>query len=200
MGETLATELLGDAGRRREARRRSAHEFRKRRAFVAAAVAALMAVIGGLGSAEIVARQNGRYILPQRWTDLALAELHRLLWSDPQVQLTGFILIGTGMIVLLYALSPGRARMEPIRVADAYTAAALTSEGLSRALTDAALGIPGVDRASVRVGRRVTVRAYTPYRNPGNIADLVRAAVTSRLEEIDPIRSRRVAVKLTWRH
>ncbi|WP_460366936.1 DUF6286 domain-containing protein, partial [Actinocorallia lasiicapitis] len=47
--------------------------------------------------------------------------------------------------------------------------------------------------------RRVVVRVRTRLRNPGNLGDLVQAAVEARLTGLNPARRRYVAVRVDWR-
>ncbi|MEO5873424.1 MAG: hypothetical protein ABIS86_23160, partial [Streptosporangiaceae bacterium] len=135
---TLANDLLGDPARRREARRRSAHEFRSRRTTAAMVVAAVMTAVGGIGSAEIVARQHRQNVIPPQYLDRVNAELHRLQWQDRTVVLVGYGLAAVGLVLLLHALLPGRTRLEMIRGSDPYLSAGLSHAGFRRALTDAA--------------------------------------------------------------
>ncbi|GAA3243089.1 DUF6286 domain-containing protein [Actinocorallia longicatena] len=200
MGETtLAAELLGDAAKHRAARRASEREFRAGRATAALVVAGVMTVAGGLASMEIVARRGGGNVLPRAWVDPALAELHRVAWHAPGVQAAGWSMLAVGLLLLLHALLPGRAGMEPLAADGLYVSAALTKAGLRRTVLDAALAVSGVEEASVRIGRQVTVTARTELSNPGNLADILRTAVEARLGELHPVRRRTVAVRLSWR-
>jgi Family of unknown function (DUF6286) len=105
------------------------------------------------------------------------------------------------VLVLLAAL-PGRTRVEPLRGVDPYVVAGVSRCGLRRALGATAAQIPGLDSVTVRlrgrIRRRVIVRAATNYRNPDNLAELVRDAVADRLAEIAPVHPHRVIVRLTW--
>jgi hypothetical protein len=199
MGETLVTELFGDSARRREARRRTAREFRKERTAAELSVAFTMAVCGGLGAAEALARGHGRHLVPPAWTERLNAELRLLLWGDPAVELAGYLLWSAGMLLLLLAVLPGYARLELLRGDDPALSAALSREGLRRSLLDAARGVPGVAEAKVRVGRRIAVRAYTRNGVPPGLPALLRRAVDARLAEIGPQRRRAVAVRLVRR-
>lgn len=196
MGETLVTELFGDSARRREARRRAAREFRKERAGAEAAVALLMAACGGLGAAEVLARRYGHHLVPPAWAERLDAELRTLLWGDPAVELAAYLLWIAGMILLLLAVLPGYDRMELLRGDDPAVSAALSRDGLRRSLEDAALGAPGVVRARVSVGWRITVRAGARRGTPPEAIVPLRRAVLARLEEIGPQRGRAVAVRL----
>ncbi|MEO3786410.1 DUF6286 domain-containing protein [Actinocorallia sp. B10E7] len=199
MGETLVTELFGDSARRREARRRTAREFRKERTAAELTVALTMAACGGVGAAESLARRYGHYFVPHEWTERLNAGLRSLLWGDPAVELAGYLLWIAGMALLLLAVLPGYARLELLRGADPAVSAALTREGLRRALVDAALGVPGIEGVRVRVGRKIRVRGYARRGTPPEACEPLRRAVRVRLGEICPQRRRRVVVRLSRR-
>ncbi|GAA2111531.1 DUF6286 domain-containing protein [Actinomadura alba] len=202
MSETQFTDLLENPVSPRAARRAALREFRSRRVLAALCAAGLLTAVGALAALEVISRLVGR---PTHETTVARgsALLRDLSWNDPQVLLATGALTAAGAALLLLGTLPGRTGMEPLRGTDPQLAAAITRTGLRRSLTAAALGVPGIARVTVRLRgrfrRRVVVHATTEYRNPGNLADLVGTAVAVRLDEIDPIRWRRVAVRLKWR-
>ncbi|GAA2721351.1 DUF6286 domain-containing protein [Actinocorallia aurantiaca] len=196
MGETLVTELFGDSARRREARRRTAREFQKERTAAELTVAFAMAACGGVGAAEALARRYGHYLVPYEWTERLNTGLRSLLWGDPSVELAGYLLWTAGMVLLLLAVLPGHARLELLKGDDPAVSAALTREGLRRALADAALGVPVVEGVRVRVGWKIKVRGYVPRGTPPEAREPLRRAVHARLEEIRPQRRRPVVVRL----
>jgi hypothetical protein len=200
---TLTNDLLGDSDRLRDARRRAESEFRARKTTSAMVIAGLMTVVGGVGSAEILARLNGRYVIPQEYTERVNAELHQSHWHDLLVMMAGSTLVTFGLVLLVHAAIPGRSRMEPIRGFDPYTLVGLSRVGFRRTLSDAARGVPGVRDASVRVRGglrgRVVVRVDTACHDPGDMSEQVGAAVNARLAEINPLRTRRVVVRLSRR-
>jgi uncharacterized protein DUF6286 len=202
MGETLVAELLADSAPRRAATKAAVREFRPRRAPVALCAAGLLAGIGALTALEVISHQAGR---PAHAGQVArgTAMLRELTWDDPAVLRAAVALCCAGLVLLLLGVLPGRTRMEPLNGTDPRLVAAITRAGLRRSLAAAALGVPGIAQVSVRLRgrlrRRVVVRATTIYRNQANLSDMVRGAVTVRLEEIDPVRWRRVAVRLSVR-
>jgi hypothetical protein len=202
MSETQFTDLLEDPVSPSAARRAALREFRPRRAVAALCAAALLTAVGAVSAVQVVSRLIGRPA-HETWVARGSALLRELSWNDPRMLLTAGALTAGGVVLLLLGTLPGRTGMEPLRGTDPQVAAAITRTGLRRSLSAAALGVPGIARVTVRlrgrVRRRVVVHATTEYRNPGNLADLVGTAVAVRLEEIDPIRWRRVAVRLNWR-
>jgi uncharacterized protein DUF6286 len=202
MGETLVAELLEDVAPQRVAGRAALREFRPRRTPVALCAAGLLTGIGALTALEVISRQVGH---PVHTGPVArsTATLRELAWNDPAVLRTAAAVTCAGLVLLLLGVLPGRTRMEPLRGTDPRLVAAITRAGLRRSLAAAALDVPGIAHITVRLRgrlrRRVVVHATTIYRNPANLADMVHDAVTVRLEEIGPLRWRRVTVRLSWR-
>jgi uncharacterized protein DUF6286 len=202
MGETLVAELLENSAPERAATRAALRECRPRRATAALCAAVLLTGIGVVTALEVISRQIGR---PAHTRAVAggNALLRELTWNDPAVLRAAAALTCAGLVLLSLGVLPGRTRMEPLQGMDPRLVATITRAGLRRSLAAAALGVPGIVRVTVRLRgrlrRRVVVYATTGYRNPANLADMVRDAVTARLEEIDPVRWQRVAVRLSWR-
>jgi hypothetical protein len=68
---------------------------------------------------------------------------------------------------------------------------------LRRSLGWLAEDVAGIDRATVRTGRRsVTVRATTGLRDPAGLPESVQAVVEDRLARLDPLWPLRVRVRL----
>ncbi|WP_406444179.1 DUF6286 domain-containing protein [Streptomyces sp. NBC_01613] len=92
-----------------------------------------------------------------------------------------------GLWLVVLALTPGLRRRLPLRVpADSHgrTSAELDRKGAALLLRDAAMRVPGVSAARVRVSRRhVKVRADVSFRDPAEIKDELTDAV--RREEHD---------------
>lgn len=202
MSETLVTELMGEAAARQGARRLAVSEFRARRATAAVCAALLVTVTGTLTAAVAIAN------LPGARLDAAplvrgQAQLHRLTWQQPGVLAVAAVIAAVGLVLFLAAVVPGRFRMEPLRGYDPRLAGALSRAALRRSLALAATNVPGITRAQVRLTarfrRKAVIRAATHYRNPANLAELVRVAANTRLGRIEPLRSRRVIVRLSWR-
>ncbi|XVQ10157.1 DUF6286 domain-containing protein [Spirillospora sp. CA-255316] len=196
----------GDAGAaaaRRRARRLAAREFRPRGTVIGLVAAPLLLAAGGVATVEVVTALVGEpagLVPVDRWA----AWLRAAEWGDPTVRRTAAAVAATGALLLCALLPRRRPRTLPLRGAGPLMTAAIGRRNLQRALAGAALGVPGVIRARVRVRggrfrRRVTVRAFSGYRNPANVQEMVRDAVEARLAEMGLMDGRRVHVRLTWR-
>ncbi|MDX6743663.1 DUF6286 domain-containing protein [Actinocorallia sp. A-T 12471] len=199
MAETLVTELFGDTAVRRQTRLRSEEEFQPRRTVAALSSAAVATALCATAAAEIVARRHGMHAVPPEFVDALAARLRATPWADPSVGFAGWGLLLGGIALLAHAVWPAREALEPMRGADPALSAALSRDALARSVENAARGVPGVTGAQARIGRRIDLEVATGYRNPGNLADLVRRAVVSRLGEIDPVRDRALALSVVWR-
>ncbi|RKS76822.1 hypothetical protein BZB76_2187 [Actinomadura pelletieri DSM 43383] len=202
MAETLVKDLIEEARNERRARRLAVREFRPRRAFAGLAAALLVTVVGGVAAIELLAAALGSAVHPVPGVAVAADALRRHAWHDPEVLAGAGAVTVLGLAFLLAAL-PGRPRGVPLACSDPRLAGVIGRAALRRALEDAALDVPGIVRARVRgpglVRRNVVVWATTHYRNPANLAELVRDAVDERLDRIEPMRRPDVDVRLGWR-
>ncbi|MGK5552426.1 DUF6286 domain-containing protein [Actinomadura kijaniata] len=204
-GTTATTDGAAGEGEprraRRRARRRAAEEFRSPRAAVGVPTALAVAVTGGAGAVEVLSRLVGRPagLVP---AERLSAVLRQTPWGDPRALAVSGALAALGLALVAAALL-GRPRVVAMDGADPSLAAGIARADLRRALVRAALEVPGVARAGVRLHgpfrRRVTVRATSRYRNPGNLAELVRIAVACRLDHLDLARPATVGVRLRRR-
>lgn len=203
-GTTATTDRAGTRElrrARRRARRGAAEEFRSSRAAVGVPTALAVTVTGGAGAVEVLSRLIGHPagLVP---VERLSAVLRQTTWGDPRALAVAGALAALGLALLAAAL-PGRSRVVVMDGADPSLAAGIARADLRRALVRAALEVPGVARAGVRLRgpfrRRVTVRATSRYRNPGNLAELVRIAVACRLDHLDLARAAAVGVRLRRR-
>lgn len=105
-----------------------------------------------------------------------------------------------GLVLLVVALRPGTPTVLPLSSPDPDVDAGITRRSLDRALSHAATGVDGVDRAGVRSrGRRAAVTAHASFGSPGELKERVRTAVGERLEAIGPARTPRVTVSVNSR-
>ncbi|MFC5745064.1 DUF6286 domain-containing protein, partial [Actinomadura rugatobispora] len=165
--------------------------------------ALLLAAARGAATVEVVTALVGEPagLLPvDRWA----AWLRATAWGDPPMRRAAAGIDVAGALLLCALLPRRRPRTLPLRGAQALMPAAIGRRTLQRALAAVALAVPGVIRVRVRVRggrfrRRVTVRAFSGYRNPANVQEMVRDAVEARLAEMGLMDGRQVHVRLTWR-
>ncbi|TDD64741.1 DUF6286 domain-containing protein [Actinomadura rubrisoli] len=202
MAESLVRDLIHETQSRQRARRLAAREFRPRRAVPGLVAALLVTVAGGAAAIELLAAALGSGVHPVPGAARLVDALGRLPWKAPGVRASAGAMAAAGLALLPAAL-PGRVRGVPLDGSDPRLAGALGRASLRRALADAALGVPGIERVRVRgpgVFRgRLVVRADTHYRNPANLAELVHCAVDDRLDRIEPMHRPRIDVRLGWR-
>ncbi|WP_165966357.1 DUF6286 domain-containing protein [Actinomadura sp. 7K534] len=200
MAEMLVRDLIEEEHNRRQARRLAVREFRPPRAFAGFAGALLVTTGCGVAAIELLAAALGSGVHPVPGVAAVADALRRHTWRDvlPAAGAVAF----AGAAFLLAAL-PGRLRGVPLAGSDPRQAGAIGRTALRRTVADAALGVPGIERARVRgpgpFRGVLVVRVTTGYRNPANLADLVRQAVGARLDRIEPMRRPEVDVRLGWR-
>ncbi|MCR6482798.1 DUF6286 domain-containing protein [Amycolatopsis sp. OK19-0408] len=130
------------------------------------------------------------------WVDYGAVarRLHESRWADPLVVGAGAVVAVAGFLLLAAAVLPGRPVVLPVR-GELDSGASRRSFGAT--LRAAATRVDGVDSVRLKLRRRtVRVRATTRRTRPDGIADSVRAAVASRLDQIDPVRRPDVRVRL----
>lgn len=188
---------------RSQAHRAAVRAFRPKRVPAAVAAATALSALGAAVAAQVLAWRLGRPFLPPGVLHQADRLARRLPADDPAVVALGASVALAGLLCLLAAALPGRSRVLPLSGDDPAFVAGVRRRGLRAAVRAAALGVPGVTRARVRLRRRprarVVVRAVTWYRNPESLREQVAAAVRARLDALALIRVPRVTVRLRGR-
>ncbi|WP_354379335.1 DUF6286 domain-containing Asp23/Gls24 family envelope stress response protein [Streptomyces sp. PvR034] len=137
---------------------------------IPAALTAVLVMAGsGLLLYDIVAAGRGR---PSDWAQGPWVRqlTDRPLGSAWTIFAAGLCaMLGLWLVVL--ALTPGRRRLLPLRPQDQgqVSRAALDRASAAVAMRDAALSVPGVTGARVRLRRRITVRAVSGFGDPQQI-------------------------------
>ncbi|PBC70293.1 hypothetical protein BX265_7697 [Streptomyces sp. TLI_235] len=98
---------------------------------------------------------------------------------------------------VVLALTPGRRHLLPMAAPDADAPqAALDRDGAARLLRDAALRVPGVSHADVRVRRRrINARAQVSFRDLETVHTEVTEALTAQLDALALARVPRLTVR-----
>lgn len=107
------------------------------------------------------------------------------------------VLLGLWLLVL--ALTPGLRRQLPLRAPEgcAGLRAWLDRRGAELVLRDAAMRVPGIARARVRVGRRrVIARADVRFRDPATVRDDLTQALQDQCRQLALAHAPRLAVRL----
>lgn len=123
--------------------------------------------------------------------DALAGRLHDTTWSATEVAVAGGVAAAVGLLLLLVAVVPGRARTAPL---DERTAVSV--RGLRNALRSAA-HVDGVESAAVKVRRR-RVRAVVRTRRSvaDGLGDAVRTALEHRVGELALARPPQVVVRV----
>jgi uncharacterized protein DUF6286 len=117
--------------------------------------------------------------------------------ADPPVLAAGGLLALLGTVLLLCALLPGTPQVLPLAAHEGGAVAGVARNGLARDLVAHARRVDGITAVRVNVGAR-TIRATagTPLRDHSGLADNVRAAIGTRLAEIELARVPRIRVQV----
>lgn len=164
------------------------------RDITAAAAAALITLGAGLLLFEAVWIHTGNDA--NAWWKSLTREFATRPIDDVWVVTGAAIAAALGLWLLVLALTPGLRRRLPLRVppgTHADTRAELDRKGAALLLRDAAMRVPGVSAARVRVSRRrVNVRADVTFRDPaevkGDLGHAVRREERDRLALARPPR------------
>ncbi len=182
------------------ARRAAVRAFRPRRVLPAVLAASALTLAGGSAAAQMVSTVLGHPLVRPGALEPAGRLVRTLRWNDPAVLGTAGGLAFAGLLLVLAALLPGRTRTVALAGDDPAFVVGVRRSSLCTALLRESLHVPGVAAAKVRLhGRlrpRATVCAVTGFRNPGNLDDQLADAVRARLDDLDPVRPPRVAVRL----
>ncbi|MBF6086874.1 DUF2964 family protein [Nocardia cyriacigeorgica] len=128
--------------------------------------------------------------------DSVAGELHGITWNELPVLIGGIVALLIGVVLLVIALLPGRAKVLPLTGSDDGIQAGVSRSGLRTLLRSSAGRVDGVTSARVKVRRdTVTVIARTDRHDNAGLADAICATVTDRVHQLGrPVK--RVKAKL----
>jgi hypothetical protein len=120
-------------------------------------VAAVLAAAAGLIAAYLISKYVGHqvHVLPSGLFKAG----HTQHWDDQRPIVVSAIMCALGLLLIGYALLPGRFRVVPVDSQDPRSVVAVTRAGLRRYLAGAATTVDGIASAKVKVRRR-RVRVY----------------------------------------
>ncbi|OKI25640.1 hypothetical protein A6A07_30735 [Streptomyces sp. CB03911] len=121
------------------------------------------------------------------WRKTLADELATRPIDDPWVITGAAVAAALGLLLLVLALTPGRRHLLPMAATDDPDApqAVLDRDGAARLLRDAALRVPGVSHADIRVRRRrINARAQVAFRDLDTVRNEVTEALTAQLDAL----------------
>lgn len=175
-------------------RRRSNRVLRPARTAAGATLALALTAGLGLTAAEVVAALLGA---PLGWVpvDRAIELAGDYTWAE--LPLAGLGVAGLGVLMVVLAALPGRSRLVPVETADPLIVIGITRSGLRRTLRAVAQDVEGVDRAKVRLRRRlIEVIVVTSGESSGLMLRQVGTAVGDRLNGLGAMCGGEVVVRL----
>ncbi|MET9887558.1 DUF6286 domain-containing protein [Streptomyces sp. NPDC006430] len=146
----------------------------------AAITALLIAAAAGSFLFDVARVRAGK---PAAWRTRLADELATRPLDDLWIQIGGAVIALLGLWLVVLALTPGLRQQLPLKTPDAQMRAVLDRDAAALLLRDAAMRVPGVSSARIRVFRkRIAARADVRFRAPADVkADLLAAL----LEELD---------------
>ncbi|GAA4635108.1 hypothetical protein GCM10023196_079360 [Actinoallomurus vinaceus] len=197
--QTLEIPALDRSG----ARGAAVRLLRPRRTPAGILTAALLTVAGAATATRVISTLLGHPVPRTAAVARAARLLRTTAWSDPVVLAMAGGVALAGLLLLLAALLPSRGSVAALVWSTRRCALGVGRSGLCAALEAAALDVPGIAEARVRLRgplrRRAVVYAATGYRNPGTLRELAAEAVRARIDDIGLLRAPRVVVRLDWR-
>ncbi|MGW1004312.1 DUF6286 domain-containing protein [Streptomyces sp. NPDC002520] len=164
----------------------------------AALVASLVLVASGAALIDVVAVRAGR---PAAAWRRHLADELATRPVDDVWMLTGAAVaavVGVWLIVL--ALTPGLRHWLPLRSPAPGLRAALDRDGAADLIRDAAMRVPGVSKARIRVRRhRVKARVDVRFRDPRQVKDDVTSVLSDESDQLALARPPRIVVRVRRR-
>jgi hypothetical protein len=110
-------------------------------------------------------------------------------WDATVIRVWAAVLLVIGLVILVLELKPPRASRLPVRSGNDATDAAVTPRGLAGMMRASAVGVDGINSATVRVRRRrarITATAAARGRPAADaLTDPVRQALHACLDSLD---------------
>ncbi|MFF4652276.1 DUF6286 domain-containing protein [Streptomyces sp. NPDC001380] len=162
----------------------------------AALVALVVLVAAGAALYDVVAVRAGRPA--SAWRRTLADELATRTTGDVWMLTGAAVAAALGLWLLVLALTPGLRKLLPLRAptGDSPVRAVLDRHGAEVLLRDAALRVPGVGRARVRVRRRIKARADVRFRDPRQVREEVAGALREERDRLALVRPERVSVRV----
>ncbi|MBP2056126.1 hypothetical protein J2Z21_009143 [Streptomyces griseochromogenes] len=179
-------------------RRHRAHRPWSARRIPAALVASVVLVAAGAALIDVVAVRAGRPAAA--WRRHLADELATRPVDDIWMLTGASVAAAVGIWLLVLALTPGLRHWLPLRSPAPGLRACLDRDGAADVLRDAAMRVPGVSKARVRVRRhRVKARADVRFRDPHQVKDDLTAALDHERDQLALVRPPRIVVRVRQR-
>ncbi|MFF4962803.1 DUF6286 domain-containing protein [Streptomyces sp. NPDC001222] len=168
----------------------------------AALVASVIVAAAGVALVDVISVRAGRQAAGWR---KRLAEEMATRPVDDVWMLTGAaVAAAVGVWLIVLALSPGLRRLLPLRspagCPRSQLRASLDRDGAAAVLRDAAMRVPGVSTAYIRVGRhRIKALADVRFRDPQQVKADLAAVLNEERDQLALSRPLRIAVRVRQR-
>ncbi|MFD3325543.1 DUF6286 domain-containing protein [Streptomyces sp. NPDC058701] len=161
----------------------------------AALTALLIGAAAGTLLVEVVRVRAGQDAAA--WRTRVADELATRPLDDTWIQAGAAVAAALGLWLVILGLTPGLRHKLPLKTPDAQIHAVLDRGAAELMLRDAAMRVPGVSAAKVRIHRnRVAARAEVRFRTPADVkADLV-VALRAELDRLALARPPHLAVRV----
>jgi hypothetical protein len=174
------------------------HRPWSQRSVPAAVVASVVLVAAVAALVDVIAVRAGR---PAAFWRRHLADALATRSVDDVWMLTGAaVAVAVGVWLIVLALTPGLRRWLPLRSPAPGLRASLDRDGAADLLRDAALRVPGVGAARIRVRRhRIRAHADVRFRDPRQVKDDLTAALHEERDRLALAHPPRIAVRVRQR-
>jgi hypothetical protein len=173
---------------------------RRKRVVPAILAAGFLLVLGVLVAIDVIAVNTGSpksIVFPYEEIADQLRSNH---WGNLPILAVAAFVVLIGVVLLLVAAVPARKGRLAVASGDPEVVASVSHHSLRQLLAAAAVGVPGISKVRVKVGRRsVRVRADSRLHDPAGLAADVASDVGERLRSIGPARKMRVRVRVRKR-
>ena len=166
----------------------------------AALVAAVILVAAAAALVDVIAVRAGRPAAA--WRRHLADELATRPVDDVWMLTGAAVAAALGVWLIVLALTPGQRHWLPLRspAGCPRLRAFLDRDGAAGLLRDAAMRVPGVGAAHVRIGRhRIHARAEVRFRDPQRVKDDLAAVLGEERDQLALARPPRIAVRVRQR-
>ncbi|GED88633.1 hypothetical protein TNCT6_57180 [Streptomyces sp. 6-11-2] len=164
----------------------------------AALVAAVILVAAVAALVDVVAVRAGRPAAA--WRQLLTDALATRPVDDVWMLTGAAVAAAVGIWLIVLALTPGLRHWLPLRSPAPGLRASLDRDGTAALLRDAAMRVPGVSKARIRVRRhRVKARADVRFRDPQQVKDDLTAVLDEERHRLALARPPRIVVRVRQR-